>query len=73
MTTGATEAIAAAILALVDPGDEVVALEPYYDSYVAVHRVRRRRPQCPSRSVRRTSGSTSTRCGRRHAARPGCC
>ena len=35
MTTGATEAIAAALLGLVDPGDEVVVLEPYYDSYVA--------------------------------------
>jgi N-succinyldiaminopimelate aminotransferase len=36
VTTGATEAIAAALLALVDPGDEVVALEPYYDSYAAM-------------------------------------
>jgi N-succinyldiaminopimelate aminotransferase len=36
VTTGATEAIAGAILGLVDPGDEVVLLEPYYDSYVAV-------------------------------------
>ncbi|TXL56644.1 pyridoxal phosphate-dependent aminotransferase [Aeromicrobium terrae] len=36
VTTGATEAIAAALLGLVDPGDEVIALEPYYDSYVAV-------------------------------------
>ncbi len=35
VTTGATEAIAAALLALVDPGDEVIVLEPYYDSYVA--------------------------------------
>lgn len=35
VTTGATEAIAAAILAFVDPGDEVVALEPFYDSYAA--------------------------------------
>jgi N-succinyldiaminopimelate aminotransferase len=35
VTTGATEAIAAAMLALVEPGDEVVALEPYYDSYAA--------------------------------------
>jgi len=35
VTTGATEAIAAALLALVDPGDEVVALEPFYDSYAA--------------------------------------
>ncbi|WP_319804156.1 aminotransferase class I/II-fold pyridoxal phosphate-dependent enzyme [Nocardioides dongkuii] len=36
MTTGATEGIAAALLGLVDPGDEVVVLEPYYDSYVAM-------------------------------------
>ena len=35
VTAGATEAIAAAVLALVNPGDEVIALEPYYDSYVA--------------------------------------
>ena len=35
VTAGATEAIAAALLALVDPGDEVVAFEPYYDSYAA--------------------------------------
>ncbi len=35
-TTGATEAIAAALLGLVEPGDEVIVLEPYYDSYVAV-------------------------------------
>lgn len=35
VTTGATEALAAAILAFVDPGEEVVALEPFYDSYAA--------------------------------------
>ena len=35
VTAGATEAIAAAILALVNPGDEMVVLEPFYDSYVA--------------------------------------
>jgi N-succinyldiaminopimelate aminotransferase len=35
VTAGATEAIAAAVLALVDTGDEVIALEPYYDSYAA--------------------------------------
>ena len=35
ITFGATEAIAAALLGLCDPGDEVVVLEPYYDSYVA--------------------------------------
>jgi len=36
VTTGATEAIAAALLGLVDAGDEVIVLEPYYDSYVAM-------------------------------------
>ncbi|MFK8912378.1 pyridoxal phosphate-dependent aminotransferase [Streptomyces sp. YS-3] len=35
VTVGATEAIAASLLALVEPGDEVIALEPYYDSYAA--------------------------------------
>jgi N-succinyldiaminopimelate aminotransferase len=33
VTAGATEAIAAALLALCGPGDEVVTFEPYYDSY----------------------------------------
>ncbi|MXG89743.1 pyridoxal phosphate-dependent aminotransferase [Nocardioides sp. YIM 123512] len=36
ITTGCTEAVAGALLGLVDPGDEVVVLEPYYDSYRAV-------------------------------------
>ena len=35
VTTGATEGIAAALLALCEPGDEVVTFEPYYDSYAA--------------------------------------
>ncbi|WP_097900272.1 pyridoxal phosphate-dependent aminotransferase [Streptomyces sp. b94] len=35
VTTGATEAIAASLLALLEPGDEVIAFEPYYDSYAA--------------------------------------
>src|SRR6185437_614841 len=35
ITAGATEAIAAALLAVVNPGDEVIAFEPYYDSYAA--------------------------------------
>ncbi len=35
VTVGATEAIAATVLALVQPGDEVVTFEPYYDSYAA--------------------------------------
>ncbi len=36
VTTGCTEGIAASLLGLVDPGDEVVVLEPYYDSYTAM-------------------------------------
>ncbi|PWJ25849.1 succinyldiaminopimelate aminotransferase [Branchiibius hedensis] len=35
VTVGATEAIASAVLALCEPGDEVVTFEPYYDSYAA--------------------------------------
>src|SRR4051794_12343091 len=35
VTAGATEAVTAALLALCEAGDEVVAFEPYYDSYAA--------------------------------------
>ncbi len=35
VTAGATEALTAAMLALVEPGDEVVLFEPVYDSYAA--------------------------------------
>lgn len=35
VTVGATEAIAATLLALVEHGDEVILIEPYYDSYAA--------------------------------------
>ncbi len=34
VTVGATEAIFASIMGLVNPGDEVIVFEPYYDSYV---------------------------------------
>ena len=36
VTTGATEAIAASLMAFVGPGDEVLTLEPFYDSYGAI-------------------------------------
>ncbi len=36
VTVGATEAIAAAVIGLVEPGSEVVLVEPYYDSYAPV-------------------------------------
>ena len=35
VTVGATEAIYVVITALINPGDEVIVLEPFYDSYVA--------------------------------------
>jgi N-succinyldiaminopimelate aminotransferase len=35
VTFGATEAITAALLGLCNPGDEVLALDPFYDSYRA--------------------------------------
>ncbi len=34
VTSGCTEALAATFLGLLEPGDEVVLIEPYYDSYV---------------------------------------
>ena len=36
VTAGATEALAATILALTEAGDEIVTLEPFYDSYAAI-------------------------------------
>ncbi|HLW56775.1 MAG TPA: methionine aminotransferase [Bacteriovoracaceae bacterium] len=35
VTVGGTEAIYCALMALVNPGEEVIVLEPFYDSYVA--------------------------------------
>jgi N-succinyldiaminopimelate aminotransferase len=56
VTVGATEAVAAAILALTEPGDEVILFEPFYDSYPAVvamagavHRGVRLRPDANGR------------------------
>jgi len=34
VTVGATEAIYVAVMALINPGDEVIILEPFYDSYL---------------------------------------
>ncbi|PVX31022.1 aminotransferase [Sphingomonas pokkalii] len=38
VTSGATEALAAALLALIEPGDEVVCFQPLYDAYVPLIR-----------------------------------
>jgi N-succinyldiaminopimelate aminotransferase len=52
VTSGATEAIASAVLAFCEPGDEVVTFQPYYDSYAATialaHAVIRPVPLRPS-------------------------
>jgi N-succinyldiaminopimelate aminotransferase len=39
VTSGATEAITASLMAVIDPGDEVVLIEPLYDTYVPVVRM----------------------------------
>ncbi|MGI4746740.1 MAG: aminotransferase [Janthinobacterium lividum] len=39
VTSGATEALIAALAALIDPGDEVVLIEPLYDTYLPVVRL----------------------------------
>ena len=58
VTAGATEALAATMLALLEAGDEVVMFEPYYDSYAAgvamaggVRRVVTLRPPEPGESA----------------------
>jgi aspartate/methionine/tyrosine aminotransferase len=66
VTSGCTEAIAAVMLGLVDPGDEVVLVEPFYDSYPAcvamaggtVRAVRLRAPEFafPLEDLRRAVG-----------------
>ena len=38
VTSGATEALAGALLALIEPGDEVVLFQPLYDAYVPMVR-----------------------------------
>lgn len=45
ITHGATEAIFASIFSLVDPGDEVILFEPYYDSYVPAVQMAGGRPR----------------------------
>ncbi len=39
VTSGATEAITACLMALLDPGDEVVVIEPVYDTYLPIIRL----------------------------------
>ena len=39
VTSGATEAITACLMAVIDPGDEVVLIEPLYDTYIPLVRM----------------------------------
>ena len=60
ITAGATEAIAAAILALCEPGDEVVCFEPYYDSYAASIALAQARPAAGDPARRTGPGGTGS-------------
>src|ERR1700733_13456520 len=39
VTSGATEALTACMMALLDPGDEIVLIEPLYDTYLPIVRL----------------------------------
>ena len=64
VTAGATEAIAAAVLGVCEPGDEVVMFEPYYDSYAADRRAGRRAPprRHPAAATAPAGASTRPSC-----------
>ncbi|NVN06667.1 aminotransferase [Asaia spathodeae] len=46
VTSGATEALAVSLIALIEPGDEVVLIEPLYDTYLPVLRLLGAVPRC---------------------------
>jgi N-succinyldiaminopimelate aminotransferase len=60
VTAGATEAIAAAVMALVDHGEEVILFEPYYDSYAAAVALAGAQRRCVT--LRREPGAGSSWC-----------
>ena len=71
VTMGATEAITAAILGLCEPGDEVLAFDPTYDSYGAAATMtgaRSCRPAAPAGLARSTPTSCAPRSPRRTRA-----
>ena len=57
VTSGATEALGDCLFGLIEPGDEVVLIEPLYDSYLPI--------------VRRAGGTARSWCG--SSRRPGGC
>ena len=70
ITTGATEAIAAAVLALCEPGDEVVTFQPYYDSYAATIALLGRHAAGGPAAAARLSPSIPTSCAPRSRPHP---
>ncbi|MGO1446950.1 pyridoxal phosphate-dependent aminotransferase [Corynebacterium casei] len=55
ITVGATEAISATVLGLVEPGSEVIVFDPYYDAYAAaIALAGAQRVSVPLRQVDRT-------------------
>ncbi|GBQ90745.1 aminotransferase [Asaia krungthepensis] len=46
VTSGATEALAVSLMALIEPGDEVVLIEPLYDTYLPVLKMLGAIPRC---------------------------
>ena len=65
VTVGATEAIAAAVLGLVEPGSEVLLIEPFYDSYSPVIAM----AGCATRAGAAGAGRPRLRPRRRRASR----
>ena len=61
---GATEGMIAAMLGLLDPGDEVIVFEPFYENY-GPDAILTARSRATSPSTSRTGRSTQTSCGRR--------
>ena len=60
VTAGATEALAGALLGLLDDGDEVIVFEPMYDSYQACIALARARVRARAAAARPTAATTST-------------
>ena len=69
MTCGATEAMIATLLAMVDPGDEVIVFEPFYENYGPdTILCDARRSTCRWRPASRSTSTGSPRRSRRGPA-----
>ena len=59
ITSGATEALAAAFLGLIEAGDEVVVFQPLYDSYLPMIRLAGTKISRPSASAKGKSANSA--------------